>query len=93
MGSLLRIWGADETVIGRHGGAWAACAHRRAAPDPEARRGVAITADIEGDALFFEQAGERLGEIRLGVGRQSEHLGVDHGQADRGVGADRRAGG
>ena len=38
---------------------------RRAAPDAQAGRGVAIAADVEGDLLLLQRAGERLGESRL----------------------------
>src|ERR1022692_4567797 len=58
---------------------------RRPAPDAQARRGVAVIGDVVGDAFLLEQAGERLGERRLFVGRQPGHRRIDHLQAHRGV--------
>jgi len=40
------------------------CLDRRAAPDAQAGRSVAIAADVEGDLLLLQRAGERLGERR-----------------------------
>src|SRR6185369_8105428 len=36
--------------------------HRGAAPDAQARRGIAIVGDVVGDAFLLHDAGERLGE-------------------------------
>ena len=58
---------------------------RRAAPDAQARRRVAVIGDVVGDAFLLQQAGERLGERRLFVGRQPRHRRIDHLQAHRGV--------
>src|SRR5450830_1079456 len=58
---------------------------RRPAPDAQARRRVAVIGDVVGDAFLLQQAGERLGERRLIVGRQPRYHRIDHLQADRGV--------
>src|SRR5580692_8037685 len=63
---------------------------RGAAPDAQARRRIAVAADVERDALLLQQRGEALGEVRLGVVGQGGDLRRDHLQADRGVGAARR---
>ena len=41
---------------------------RRAAPDAQARRRVAIGADVVGDAFLLQRRGDALGESRLRVG-------------------------
>src|SRR5579871_4310369 len=60
---------------------------RRAAPDAQAWRGVAIGADVEGDLLLLEQTRQRLRERRLSVGRQSGDRRIDDLETDAGVGA------
>ena len=42
----------------------------RAAPDPQARRRIAVGADVVGDAFLLERCGNALGERRLGLGRK-----------------------
>ena len=64
--------------------------HGRAAPDAQAGRRVAVGVYVVGDALLFERGGEALHERGLRVRRELEHRRIDHLQADRGVGADRR---
>ena len=56
----------------------------RAAPDAQARRGVAIAGDVVGGAFLLEQAGDLLDEGLVGA--------LD-GQADAGLRARRRIGG
>src|ERR1700761_2495069 len=50
---------------------------RRAAPDAQARRGVAVAADVEGHALLLEQRSELLGEVGLGRFRRAGDALVD----------------
>ena len=63
---------------------------RGAAPDAQARRRVAIGADVVGDALLLQRGGDLLRERRLRVGRQRRNRGIDDLEAHRGVRADRR---
>jgi hypothetical protein len=58
-----------------------------ATPDPKARRGVTVAADVKGDAFLLQQRREPLGEVGLGVRRQGGDLGRHDLEADRGVGA------
>src|SRR5271170_7862066 len=51
---------------------------RGAAPDAQARRRVAIGADVEGDLFLLEQTREALGKRGLRVGRERGDLRVDH---------------
>src|ERR1700722_17552478 len=61
--------------------------HRAAAPDAQARRGVAIGGGVEGHAFLFQKVGELLGELRLAGGRERGDPAVDDLQADAGIGA------
>src|SRR5271166_3612538 len=58
---------------------------RRAAPDAQAGRRIAIGADVEGDLLLLERAGERLGEGCLAIRGQVRDRRVDDPEADAGV--------
>src|SRR5437899_2501135 len=62
----------------------------RAAPDAQSRRRIAIGVDVVGDALLLQRSGNALDERRLRVRRKLADRGIDHLQADRGVGTDRR---
>src|SRR5262245_45493758 len=55
---------------------------RRAGPDAQARRRVAISADIEGDALLLEEVGDLLCRGRLRVLVQCGEPGIDYFQTD-----------
>ena len=63
---------------------------RRAAPDAQARRRVAIGADVVGHALLFQQRRQLLRRLGLLLRRQRREPGRDDLQADRGAGAGRR---
>src|SRR5687768_9992519 len=56
----------------------------RAAPDPQARRGVAVTGDVVGRALGFEQTGEPLDEVCIGVCDRQADAGLRAGRRVRG---------
>lgn len=43
------------------------CLDRGAGPNAQARRGVAVVADVISDTFLFQQADQALGEIRLAV--------------------------
>src|SRR5580704_8835605 len=58
---------------------------RRAAPDAQASRRVAISADVKRDLFFLKQGRQTLGECGLGVGRQSGHRRIDDFKTDAGV--------
>src|SRR5215472_574848 len=60
----------------------------RAAPDAQAGRCVAVGIDVVGDAFLLQRGGHALDERGLRLGRKPADRGVDHLQADRGVGAD-----
>ncbi len=64
--------------------------HRGAAPDAQARRRVAVVREIVAGAFLLHQRDELLGEVGLRIGRERGDRGIDHLQAHRGVGADRR---
>ena len=58
---------------------------RGAAPDAQARRGVAIGADVEGDALALEALHEAGGETRHRRVTPGEHVRIGDHEADAGV--------
>ena len=66
------------------------CFDGRAAPDAQARRRIAIGADVEGDALLLERGGDALGDLRHGLGTLRDHIGIGDDEADAGVGGRRR---
>src|SRR6202453_4510322 len=55
---------------------------RRAAPDAQAGRRVAVSADIQRNPFLLKEAREPLGESSLGVGRQSRDRGVHDLETD-----------
>src|SRR5579863_1060788 len=57
----------------------------RAAPDAQARRRVAIGADVEGDLLLLDETRDSLRERGLPVGGKRGDNGIDELQADAGV--------
>ncbi len=64
--------------------------HRGSAPDAQARRRVAIGAEIVAGALLLDRGNQLLGEIRLRVRGEGCDRGIDHLHAYRGVGTNRR---
>ncbi len=64
----------------------------RATPDAKPRRRRAIGGGVERHALFLQQRGEVLRELRLLVRRQRGDARIDHLQADAGVAACRAIG-
>ncbi len=60
---------------------------RRPGPDTQARRRVAVGADIEGHAFLLQRRDHGLGEGGLRVRRQPGHFRIGDGEADGGVGA------
>src|SRR6266851_2509093 len=67
--------------------------HRGAAPDTQARRGVAVGAKVVARLFALEQVGHLRGGSGLPVGRQGGEPWRRDGETDRGVGADRLVGG
>src|SRR5713226_5901039 len=61
-----------------------------AAPDAQAGRRIAVGIDVVGDAFLLHCRSHALDERGLGLGGKPADRGIDHLQADRGVGADRR---
>src|SRR5262249_57831426 len=57
----------------------------RATPDAQARRRVAVTIDVEGDALLLKRRSDAFDERRLRFGGKLCHRGIDDPQAHRGV--------
>src|SRR5690606_16152593 len=66
---------------------------RGSAPDAQAGRGVAVVADVEGDALPVERRDEALGEGCLSLGIEGGHVRIGDGQTHGRVGARRRVDG
>ncbi len=62
---------------------------RRAGPDAQARRRIAIVPDVEGDAFLLERRDDALGEGRLAVGIERGDGRIGEGEADGSVGARR----
>src|SRR5437762_13594905 len=63
---------------------------RRTAPDAQARRRIAVSIDVVSDALLLERGGDALDEAGLRFGGKFCHRWIDHPQAHRGVGPQRR---
>src|SRR5690606_28620414 len=57
----------------------------RAAPDAQARRRVAIAADVEGDLFFLEPSGDVLRDRGLTLGVEAGEPRIGELQADRGA--------